>query len=103
MPDIDRSVTRDKNSIGQRLGNVQKYTGPSSYATDGDSFKAADVGLGVIEYFPSFLAHSGSAVRLCVYDFDAEKVVWYVPDTGAEVTNATNLSTFSARIEVQGK
>ena len=80
-----------------------KLTGPSSYATGGISHPAKDFGLGVVDIVPEVILHSGTAVRLAVYDYTNEKWVVYVPNTGAEVANGTDLSTFTGRAVALGR
>jgi hypothetical protein len=77
------------------------YTGPSSYSAGGDSFVPNDVGLGNIDFIDVAQAWNGSAVRLVTYDKTAQKLVWYVPNTGAEASG--DLSAYSARIMVVGQ
>ena len=93
---------KDLSSVLRRY--VDTYTGPSSYATGGDPIVAGDVGLGRI-----FACHVGLAVNaagtiyLLRYFIASAVMKWYVPSTGVEVANATNLSGFSAHLEFVGK
>lgn len=101
MPTLTH-VVRTYDEAGVRHRRVWLYTGPASYAAAGDPFVPNDVKLGEIEYF-SGLATNGTAVRLLVYDPTNEVVHWFIPNTGAEVAGAVDLSTFTGRIEVAGK
>lgn len=103
MPTLDRTVARDKDTSGIRNRRLQLYTGPASYATGGDPFVAADVALGVIEYFPPVIITDGTTIRIGVYNYTTQKLQFFVPNTNVEVANAVNLSTFSGRIEIFGK
>lgn len=103
MPTINRTTLRFHDAAGKRLRRVGIYTGPSSYATGGDAFVAKDVSLGVLEHISFGVAHDGlGTFRLLVYDHANGKVIWVVPNTGAEVAAATNLSAFTARFEAMG-
>jgi hypothetical protein len=44
-----------------------------------------------------------SAIRILIYDQVNQTVRWFIPNTGAEVAGAQNLSTFFADIEVVGR
>lgn len=77
------------------------YTGPSAYVAGGDSFVPNDVGLGNIDFIDVAQAWNGSAVRLITYDKTNQKLVWYVPNTGAEASG--DLSAYSVRIMVVGQ
>lgn len=89
------------------------YTGPSSYAALGDPVKktgatATDAnlfGLGVIVHVPAHFAldSTGANIRLVVYDAVNGTMRWYVPNTGAEVAAAVDLSGFVVDVmEVTG-
>lgn len=94
---------RTRDAAGIRRRCVIDIAGPSSYATGGDPITAGELFLGTIEHFPDCLAWNGSAVRLVHFDPDNSKLVWYVPNTGAEVADTTDLSGYSFRVEVMGK
>lgn len=87
---------------GSRRRQHTTVTGPASYLTGGDPFVPTDVALGKFDIVPNFIAWNGSAARLVVYDRTNAKLVWYVPDTGAEVANGVDLSAFTSIIEVVG-
>lgn len=95
---MDLTVARNGMQYwGAYRASPFKLTGPSSYATGGISHPAKDVGLGVVDIMPEVILHSGTAVRIAVYDYTTEKYVVYVPNTGAEVANGVDLSTFTGR------
>ena len=97
---------RPVDVFGSHRVALRLYTGPSSYpntgGTVGDPIAASDLSLGSIGFFPSFIAFDpvGGVTRLCVYDSAAGTIRWFVPDTGAEVANGTDLDAFSADIVV---
>lgn len=103
MPTLTRDTfARYQDVAGIRKRRVVLYTGPASYVTGGDSFVPADVDLAQLEIAPNLIAHSGTAVRLVVYDRTNQTYLWYVPDTGAEVANGTDLSAFTVEVELAG-
>jgi len=91
-------------SVGNARAVVFEYAGPLSYVTDGDSITADNCGLKVLQALvPCGNPSNGSAVRLVEWDRTNNKLVWYVPNTGAEVTGATDLSAFTVRLVAIGK
>lgn len=100
MPTLDFSQYRAEDGSNTKRRIQVRYTGPSSYVAGGDSFVPADVKLGQIHVVDGFLAWNGSAVRLVTWDPTNQKMVWYVPNTGAEASG--DLSAYKADIEVIG-
>lgn len=88
-----------------RTGNynrrVFQYTGPSSYATGGDSLTPESIGLGRIEALLGLTISNGAAILWGWYDRTNEKIEWYSA-TGTEVTNATDLSAYTGVFEAVG-
>lgn len=105
---LNKTVVRCEDNAGIRARRVFLITGPSSYdATNGESLAPSLVKLGVIECFgagdSAIFWNGSSAVRLAVFDRTNNRLRFFVPNTGAEVANAVDLSTFSARVEIIGK
>jgi hypothetical protein len=94
-----------RNVFGNRRVVNGTYTGPASYATGGDAIAANDVGLSDIRFLElnSALDASNTNPRLLILNGAGTKVMWFVPNTGNEVANATNLSGFTAQIKVEGR
>ena len=94
-----------RNVTGNRRIVTGVYTGPVLYATGGDSVAAADLGLSDIRSLDIGLAAdaAGANPRLVRPNAAGTKLLWYVPNTGAEVANATNLSTFTATLQAEGR
>lgn len=104
MPTISFDAVKggfDRSGAYER--RVVKYTGPSSYATGGDSFPPETLRLGFIAGVVGLVIGNGSAVRLGWWDATNKKLLWYVPNTGAEVAAAVDLSGFVGNLEVIGK
>lgn len=106
------NLTTIAEPYGTGLGNKRSttgiYTGPASYlngADDGDSLTPAELGLGVIDKIDFDHAADTSnpkAMRAVVYDYDTQRVLWFV-EAFTQVTNGTNLSTFSCRFIAYGR
>jgi hypothetical protein len=98
LPDShDRSATK--------IIRYLLYTGPASYATGGDLVNPDDVGMTTIDFVNTLgnaYDKTNSHMYLISWDYTVAKLVWYVPNTGVEVANATNLSTFTVLVEVVG-
>ena len=100
------------DQYGQVRVSRFRYTGPASYATGGDLAKAGTgantdtfvFGLGAVVNFPTAIAldANGANPRLLVYNPATYKVRWFVPNTGAEVAAAVDLSGFTADLEITG-
>lgn len=80
------------------------YTGPSSYVTGGDAISGPDCGLGSIDMilFAGLPYNGSNSVYLVHYRAAAGKILWYVPNTNAEVANGVDLSSYIVRIEAIG-
>lgn len=92
-------------SVGSKRGNLFTYTGPSSYATGGDSKAASDFGLGrllFLDFAGVAYSSAAGATRLVVYSRTTGKFLWFVPNTGAEVAAATDLSGYSLSVLAVG-
>ena len=94
-----------RNVIGNRRTVSGTYTGPASYATGGDAIAAVDVGLSDIRSLRLGIAADASNAnpRLIRLNAAGTKIMWFVPNTGSEVANATDLSGFTAQISVEGR
>lgn len=103
MPTLTRNGDNlDMSAMFRRY--VDTYTGPASYVTGGDSFVAGDANLGrILKWGATLARNAGGTIYLLWYDATNAKVLWFVPSTGAQVANATDLSGFTAVIEVIGK
>lgn len=91
---------------GQAITQIVDITGPVSYSTGGFSFGGGSNGLivGTIRHveLELMLKSDVSAVRLAVWNPTTQKIAVFIPNTGAEVAAAVDLSTFVARAKVSG-
>jgi hypothetical protein len=87
-------------SLGNALGALRQYTGPASYVTGGDAMTAQEFKLGrLYDIIPMGHAiNAGGTIRLLQYDVANAVMIWTVPNTGAEVANATDLSGYTAHL-----
>ena len=77
------------------------YTGPTSYATGGDSMPPESVGLGKIHAILGLTISDGTNVYFGYYNKTTEMILWYSA-TATEIANGTDLSTFTGSFEVIG-
>ena len=104
MPTIDRTtLAAYHDSSGARIRKTARYVGPSSYATGGESFLPADLGMTRLDVLLFGVAWDGAAaIRVIVWDRTNNRVLWFVPDTGVQVAATTNLSGFATFFEAIG-
>jgi hypothetical protein len=102
MGTISRDATKffDKSFAYER--RVFKYTGPSSYATNGDLINPESIALARIDALLGLIISNGSTQYYGWYDATAKKIKWFSA-TATEVSNATDLSTFVGWFEAIGK
>lgn len=105
MANVNLDIERARSVFGNLRSINSEYTGPASYVTGGDSLRPEDIALGDIEnvWLGPALDAAGANPRLLVWNPATDKVRWFVPNTGAEVANATDLSGFKARFFAIGK
>lgn len=81
-------------------------TGPSSYATGGDALDANTVfgwnSIDALDFIGVAYSSGAGAVRLLAWDRTNQKVLWFVPNTGAEVANGTDLSGYTVAVMAVG-
>ena len=102
MATLSRDVTKgafDKSYAYSR--RVLGYTGPASYATGGDSLTPEQCQLGMIAAVLGLTISNGTNVYQGFWNATTKKILWYSA-TATEITNATDLSAFTGRIEVIG-
>ena len=103
MGTISRDATRaffDKSGNAER--RTFQYTGPSSYATGGDSLTPESIAMSQISAILGLTISNGTTFYWGWWDATNKKILW-VSATATEVPNATNLSGFTGRFEAIGK
>lgn len=103
MGTISRDAT---NGFFDRSGAYERrvfgYTGPSSYATGGDSLTPESIALKQIAAINGMTISNGTNVYWGYYNQTSKKILWYSA-TATEIPNGTDLSAFTGRFEAVGK
>lgn len=102
---IDKSATaipfHDKSA--DRLRKTFKFTGPASYTTGGETISPAnDLGMSVVHAWLGSVVSNGTVILICHYVASTGKLK-YFDLTGAEISAATDLSTYIGYAEVIGR
>lgn len=94
---------------GQKIVEVVGVTAPVSYTTGGFAVPSttanAQPRIGTVEQvlgIEVFLAANLASVRIGVWNPITKKILLFVPNTGSEVANGTDVSTYTARAQVIG-
>lgn len=97
------SLNKDLQAVQREHRGI--YTGPVAYAAPGEAVVLGDLGIGshidLIQVGVALNA-AGTVTRLVVWDRTNATLRWFVPNTGAEVADGTDLSGYSAPITVNG-
>ncbi len=102
-------VERQAHSFGDLNAAFYDITGPASYAADGQSITAADLGLKYIHFASSGGSDDGaqftatSHLGNAGFPVTTVKIAWFVVGTGAEVANGVDLSARTVRVLVIGR
>jgi hypothetical protein len=102
MATISRDAVQMQDKSGAKERRILAYTGPSSYATGGDTLPPQSVGLSKIEAIVGLVISDGTNVYWGYYNQTSQKILWYSA-TATEIANGTDLSTFTGRFEAIGK
>lgn len=94
FPIFDRTNATERRNL--------TYTGPSSYATGGDSLTPQEISLSKIVAVVGALISNGTNIYWGYYNGTTEKLLWYSA-TGTEIANGTDLSGFTGAFEVIGR
>lgn len=102
MP-LDRtSVKNYIDSTSSQMLRTMRWTGPASYATGGEDVSPSVFGVGYVNAILAAVITDGATTRVGAWNAATGKLLWFVPNTNAEVANATNLSTFTGALVVFG-
>jgi hypothetical protein len=96
--DLTQFRAEDARSTKRVISGI--YTAPV-YVTNGDPFLPADVKLGQIHFLNLEPLTNGSVIILARYDYVNLKLKLF-DMAGAEIANATDLTTYSGRFEAVG-
>lgn len=104
MATIDSTTVPKHDASNDRIRKFITYTGPASYTTGGETIALTEIGLGAFHQFNAEPAKTatGTSIRLIRFDYTAQKAQWYGENFN-EIANGTDLSTYSARVEVIGR
>jgi hypothetical protein len=102
MATLNQTTIQAQDATNTRIRRFGIYTGPASYATGGNAFTPAEVGMSRIEFLHINHPTNGSVVLLALYDYTNQKVKWF-DLAGNETANATDLSAYTARYLAEGK
>lgn len=90
-----------RDRLNDRVVCEVRYTGPSAYPAGGDAYTAgSDLPMGEV-YGVYGTISNGSAVRIPFWDYTNQKLLFFVPNTGAEA--AGDLSAYSGTLLFTGK
>lgn len=101
------TISRDAYAIFDKSAGKERrvfpYTGPTSYATGGDTLNPESISLKLIEALLGLtIMNAAKTVLWGHWDRANKKIVW-VSATATEVTNATDLSGYTGNFEAIGK
>lgn len=102
MGTISRDAVAMFDKSGSKERRIVAYTGPSSYATGGDTFNPEAIGLSKIEAVLGLTISNGTNVYWGHFNTSTKKILWYSA-TATEIANATDLSGFTGRFEAIGR
>jgi hypothetical protein len=81
---------------------VAAYAGPASYVTGGDPMVPADVRMGKLFAVLGTISN-GTAVLIPWWNTTTGTLLFFVPNTGAQVANGVDLSTYVGNLEFIGQ
>jgi len=101
------TISRDAYGIFDKSGSKERriipYTGPTSYATGGDTFNPETISLKLIEALVGLtIMNAAKTVLWGHWDRANKKILWFSA-TATEVNNLTDLSGYTGNFEAIGK
>lgn len=92
-----------RDRMNDRMIVEAAYTGPASYVTGGDPYVAgSDLPMGEI-YNVLGVISNGTNIRIAVWDYTNQKLMFWDPAAGTQAANGANLSGFTGTLLVTGK
>jgi hypothetical protein len=101
MP-LSRTIGNYFDTSSSFLRRVERWSGPASYVTGGEDCAPSIFGLGTIIRGINGIASNGTDTRLVWWNPATNKLMWFVPNTNAEVANGQDLSAYSIQYDVIG-
>jgi hypothetical protein len=90
-----------RDRLNDRMVRQVRYTGPSTYVAGGDAVNASNE-LGMAEVYSVLgTISNGTAVLISHFVYSTQKIMFFVPNTGVEVTG--DLSTYTGTLTFFGK
>lgn len=106
MPIVTATNSRIDPFADKSAGALRRhfaYTGPVSYEAGGEALGFNQLGFGTVNEVHGLTISDGTSVYLGWYNRTTDKVLWFDPTSGLEVTPATDLSTFVGQFEAVGR
>lgn len=100
-PTVSRDGFTYHDASNARIRKIGKIIGPATYTTGGDSLTPTALGLGKLDFLQLDAFSNGTVIIVGLYDYTAQKLKFF-DMVGAEITNGTVLSAYSARFEAIG-
>lgn len=92
-----------RDRLNDRMVREAVVSGPASYTTGGDPVNGPSI-LGMAEVYGVYgQLTNGTAVVVAAFSYAAQTVLFFVPNTGAQVANAFDLSGYSGTLLFTGK
>lgn len=98
---VTKTIGAYHDASNARIRKIGVLTGPTSYATGGDSLTALMLGMGSVDLILTNPFTNGSVVILAVW-VRASSLMKFFDMAGVEIANGTNLSTYTASFEAIG-
>lgn len=98
---IDETKFPARDRLNDRMVRELRYTGPAAYPAGGDPINPSN-DLGMAEIYGVYgMLTNGSAIRIPVWDYANQKLLLFVPSSGAEASG--DVSAYSGTLMFHGK
>lgn len=103
---LDETKFPARDRMNDRVVRQVRYTGPASYVAGGESVNATnDLGMSEVYSVHGTIGNNNglvpTAIRLPMLDYVNQKLLWFVPNTGAEASG--DLSGYTGTLTFYGK